>query len=97
MKSLLLRVATDEKRSSGALDSTSLQKNFYVGTLPSFGSSSMRTSMVAALCLASGILPLPWHFDYSRLDIPSLILKAPKLPITINVSATKPLQSDDGG
>ncbi|MEZ9996992.1 BatD family protein [Vibrio lentus] len=90
----LLRVATDEKVSSGALDLTSLQKNFYVGT-PSFGSSMRIVNGSRTVSSEWNITLAPLRLG--RLDIPSFDIEGAKTkPITINVSVNKaaPKQSD---
>lgn len=90
----LLRVATDEKVSSGALDLTSLQKNFYVGT-PSFGSSMRIVNGSRTVSSEWNITLAPLRLG--RLEIPSFDIEGAKTqPITINVSVNKaaPKQSD---
>ncbi len=90
----LLRVATDEKVSSGALDLTSLQKNFYVGT-PSFGSSMRIVNGSRTVSSEWNITLAPLRLG--RLDIPSFDIEGAKTkPITINVAVNKaaPKQSD---
>lgn len=90
----LLRVATDEKVSSGALDLTSLQKNFYVGT-PSFGSSMRIVNGSRTVSSEWNITLAPLRLG--RLEIPSFDIEGAKTqPITINVSINKaaPKQSD---
>lgn len=90
----LLRVATDEKVSSGALDLTSLQKNFYVGT-PSFGSSMRIVNGRRTVSSEWNITLAPLRLG--RLDIPSFDIEGAKTqPITINVAVNKaaPKQSD---
>ncbi|WP_286298932.1 BatD family protein [Vibrio apostichopi] len=90
----LLRVATDEKVSSGALDLSPLQKDFYVST-PRFG-SSMR------IVNGSRTVSSEWNITLAPLrlgqfDIPSFDIEGAKTqPITINVSVNKaaPKQSD---
>ncbi|MDN3628821.1 BatD family protein [Vibrio lentus] len=90
----LLRVATDEKVSSGALDLTSLQKNFYVGT-PSFGSSMRIVNGSRTVSSEWNITLAPLRLG--RLEIPSFDIEGAKTqPITINVAVNKaaPKQSD---
>ncbi|MFA0709182.1 BatD family protein, partial [Vibrio sp. 10N.222.48.A3] len=90
----LLRVATDEKVSSGALDLTFLQKNFYVGT-PSFGSSMRIINGSRTVSSEWNITLAPLRLG--RLEIPSFDIEGAKTkPITINVSVNKaaPKQSD---
>ena len=89
-----LRVATDEKVSSGALDLTSLQKNFYVGT-PSFGSSMRIVNGRRTVSSEWNITLAPLRLG--RLEIPSFDIEGAKTkPITIHVTVNKaaPKQSD---
>ncbi|ARP39869.1 BatD family protein [Vibrio syngnathi] len=90
----LLRVATDEKVSSDALDLTALQQNFYVGR-PNFGSSMRIVNGSRTVSSEWNITLAPLRLG--RLEIPSFDIEGAKtLPITINVSINKaaPKQSD---
>ncbi|MEZ9519669.1 BatD family protein [Vibrio splendidus] len=90
----LLRVATNEKVSSGALDLTPLQKDFYVST-PSFGSSMRIVNGSRTVSSEWNITLAPLRLG--RLDIPSFDIEGAKTqPITINVAVNKaaPKQSD---
>ncbi|MEZ8346124.1 BatD family protein [Vibrio splendidus] len=90
----LLRVATDEKVSSGALDLSPLQKDFYVST-PRFGSSMRIVNGSRTVSSEWNITLAPLRLG--RLEIPSFDIEGAKTqPITINVSVNKaaPKQSD---
>ncbi|WP_135442000.1 BatD family protein [Vibrio tasmaniensis] len=90
----LLRVATDEKVSSGALDLTALQQDFYVGR-PNFGSSMRIVNGSRTVSSEWNITLAPLRLG--RLEIPSFDIEGAKTqPITINVSTNKaaPKQSD---
>lgn len=90
----LLRVATDEKVSSGALELTPLQKDFYVST-PSFGSSMRIVNGSRTVSSEWNITLAPLRLG--RFEIPSFDIEGAKTqPITINVSVNKaaPKQSD---
>ncbi|MEZ9216307.1 BatD family protein [Vibrio cyclitrophicus] len=90
----LLRVTTDEKVSSGALDLAPLQKDFYVGT-PSFGSSMRIVNGSRTVSSEWNITLAPLRLG--RLEIPSFDIEGAKTkPITINVAVNKaaPKQSD---
>ncbi|OCH67553.1 BatD family protein [Vibrio splendidus] len=90
----LLRVVTDEKVSSGALDLSSLQKDFYVST-PRFGSSMRIVNGSRTVSSEWNITLAPLRLG--RLDIPSFDIEGAKTqPITINVAVNKaaPKQSD---
>ncbi|MFA0013337.1 BatD family protein [Vibrio lentus] len=90
----LLRVATDEKVSSGALDLSSLQKDFYVST-PRFGSSMRIVNGSRSVSSEWNITLAPLRLG--RFEIPSFDIDGAKTqPITINVSVNKsaPKQSD---
>ncbi|WP_139686024.1 BatD family protein [Vibrio tasmaniensis] len=90
----LLRVATDEKVSSDALDLTALQQDFYVGR-PNFGSSMRIVNGSRTVSSEWNITLAPLRLG--RLEIPSFDIEGAKTqPITINVSINKaaPKQSD---
>ena len=90
----LLRVATDEKVSSGALDLSPLQKDFYVST-PRFGSSMRIVNGSRTVSSEWNITLAPLRLG--RFEIPSFDIDGAKTqPITINVSVNKaaPMQSD---
>ncbi|PMM43818.1 BatD family protein [Vibrio splendidus] len=90
----LLRVATDEKVSSGALDLSPLQKNFYVST-PRFGASMRIVNGSRTVSSEWNITLAPLRLG--RFEIPSFDIDGAKTqPITINVSVNKaaPKQSD---
>ncbi|MFL9784461.1 BatD family protein [Vibrio cyclitrophicus] len=90
----LLRVTTDEKVSSGALDLAPLKKDFYVGT-PSFGSSMRIVNGSRTVSSEWNITLAPLRLG--RLEIPSFDIEGAKTkPITINVAVNKaaPKQSD---
>ncbi|WKY60205.1 BatD family protein [Vibrio sp. SNU_ST1] len=90
----LLRIATDEKVSSDALDLTALQQNFYVGR-PNFGSSMRIVNGSRTVSSEWNITLAPLRLG--RLEIPSFDIEGAKTqPITINVSINKaaPKQSD---
>ncbi|OMO21749.1 hypothetical protein BH582_04085 [Vibrio sp. 10N.222.47.A9] len=90
----LLRVATDEKVSSGALDLSPLQKDFYVST-PRFGSSMRIVNGSRTVSSEWNITLAPLRLG--RFEIPSFDIDGAKTqPITINVSVNKaaPKQSD---
>jgi hypothetical protein len=90
----LLRVATDEKVSSDALDLTALQKDFYVGR-PNFGSSVRIINSSRTVSSEWNITLAPLRLG--KLEIPSLDIEGAKTrSITINVSVNKaaPTQSD---
>ena len=90
----LLRVATDEKVSSDALDLTALQQDFYVGT-PSFGSSMRIVNGSRSVSSEWNISLAPLRLG--KLQIPSFDIEGAKTqPITINVAINKaaPTQHD---
>ncbi len=90
----LLRVATDEKVSSDALDLTALQKDFYVGT-PSFGSSMRIINGSRSVSSEWNISLAPLRLG--QIQIPSFDIEGAKTkPITINVAVNKaaPTQHD---
>ncbi|CAK1846271.1 BatD family protein [Vibrio crassostreae] len=90
----LLRVATDEKVSSDALDLTALQKDFYVGT-PSFGSSMRIVNGSRSVSSEWNISLAPLRLG--KVQIPSFDIEGAKTkPITINVAVNKaaPTQHD---
>lgn len=90
----LLRVATDEKVSSDALDLTALQQDFYVGT-PSFGSSMRIINGSRSVSSEWNITLAPLHLG--QIQIPSFDIEGAKTkPITINVAVNKsaPTQHD---
>ena len=90
----LLRVTTDEKVSSDALDLTALQQDFYVGT-PSFGSSMRIINGSRSVSSEWNITLAPLRLG--QLQIPSFDIKGAKTkPITINVAVNKsaPTQHD---
>ncbi|MGF1745345.1 BatD family protein [Vibrio minamisatsumaniensis] len=89
-----LRVATDEKVSSDALDLKALQKDFYVAR-PNFGSSVRIVNGSRTVSSEWNITLAPLRLG--QLTIPSLDINGAKTqPITINVSVNKaaPTQSD---
>ncbi|MEG3219231.1 BatD family protein [Vibrio gigantis] len=90
----LLRVATDEKVSSDALDLTELQQDFYVGT-PSFGSSMRIINGSRSVSSEWNITLAPLRLG--QIQIPSFDIEGTKTkPITINVAVNKaaPTQHD---
>ncbi|MFA0112340.1 BatD family protein [Vibrio sp. 10N.261.46.E11] len=90
----LLRVATDEKVSSDALDLTALQQDFYVGT-PSFGSSMRIVNGIRSVSSEWNISLAPLRLG--KVQIPSFDIEGAKTkPITINVAVNKaaPTQHD---
>ncbi|MCK8074925.1 BatD family protein [Vibrio sp. 1CM2L] len=90
----LLRVATDEKVSSDALDLTALQQDFYVGT-PNFGSSMRIVNGNRSVSSEWNITLAPLRLG--KLQIPSFDIEGAKTqPITINVAINKaaPTQHD---
>ncbi|MEZ8889619.1 BatD family protein [Vibrio sp. 10N.222.51.C8] len=90
----LLRVATDEKVSSDALDLTALQQDFYVGT-PNFGSSMRIVNGSRSVSSEWNISLAPLRLG--RIQIPSFDIEGAKTkPITINVAINKaaPTQHD---
>ena len=90
----LLRVATDEKVSSDALDLTALQQDFYVGT-PSFGSSMRIVNGSRSVSSEWNISLAPLRLG--KIHIPSFDIEGAKTkPITINVAVNKaaPTQHD---
>ncbi|MEZ9867290.1 BatD family protein [Vibrio sp. 10N.261.51.A4] len=90
----LLRVATDEKVSSDALDLTALQQNFYVGT-PNFGSSMRIVNGSRSVSSEWNISLAPLRLG--KIQIPSFDIEGAKTqPITINVAVNKaaPTQHD---
>ncbi|MEZ9563648.1 BatD family protein [Vibrio artabrorum] len=90
----LLRVATDEKVSSDALNLKALQKDFYVGR-PNFGSSIRIVNGSRTVSSEWNITLAPLRLG--QLTIPSLDIEGAKTqPIIINVSVNKaaPTQSD---
>ncbi|CDU05557.1 Conserved hypothetical protein [Vibrio coralliirubri] len=90
----LLRVATDEKVSSDALDLTALQQDFYVGT-PNFGSSMRIVNGSRSVSSEWNISLAPLRLG--KLQIPSFDIEGAKTqPITINVAINKaaPTQHD---
>ncbi|CDT99811.1 Conserved hypothetical protein [Vibrio coralliirubri] len=90
----LLRVATDEKVSSDALDLTALQQDFYVGT-PNFGSSMRIVNGSRSVSSEWNISLAPLRLG--KLQIPSFDIEGAKTkPITINVAVNKaaPTQHD---
>ncbi|WP_086773571.1 BatD family protein [Vibrio coralliirubri] len=90
----LLRVATDEKVSSDALDLTALQQDFYVGT-PSFGSSMRIVNGSRSVSSEWNISLAPLRLG--KIQIPSFDIEGAKTkPITINVAVNKaaPTQHD---
>lgn len=90
----LLRVATDEKVSSDALDLTALQQDFYVGT-PSFGSSMRIVNGSRSVSSEWNISLAPLRLG--KVQIPSFDIEGAKTkPITINVAVNKaaPTQHD---
>lgn len=83
----LLRVATDEKVSSDALDLTALQQDFYVGT-PSFGSSMRIVNGSRSVSSEWNISLAPLRLG--KVQIPSFDIEGAKTkPITINVAVNK--------
>ncbi|MEZ9699828.1 BatD family protein [Vibrio sp. 10N.261.46.E12] len=90
----LLRVTTNEKVSSDALDLTALQKDFYVGT-PSFGSSMRIINGSRSVSSEWNISLAPLRLG--QIQIPSFDIEGAKTkPITINVAVNKaaPTQHD---
>ncbi|CDT76453.1 Conserved hypothetical protein [Vibrio coralliirubri] len=90
----LLRVATDEKVSSDALDLTALQQDFYVGT-PNFGSSMRIVNGSRSVSSEWNISLAPLRLG--KIQIPSFDIEGAKTqPITINVEINKaaPTQHD---
>ncbi len=90
----LLRVTTDEKVSSDALDLTALQQDFYVGT-PSFGSSMRIINGSRSVSSEWNITLAPLRLG--QIQIPSFDIKgAQTKPIIINVAVNKsaPTQHD---
>ncbi|WP_299141103.1 BatD family protein [uncultured Vibrio sp.] len=90
----LLRVATDEKVSSDALDLTALQKDFYVST-PSFGTSMRIVNGSRSVSSEWNISLAPLRLG--KVQIPSFDIEGAKTkPITINVAVNKaaPTQYD---
>ncbi|UPR49739.1 BatD family protein [Vibrio cyclitrophicus] len=90
----LLRVATDEKVSSDALDLTALQQDFYVGT-PSFGTSMRIVNGSRSVSSEWNISLAPLRLG--KVQIPSFDIEGAKTkPITINVAVNKaaPTQHD---
>ncbi|CDT33725.1 Conserved hypothetical protein [Vibrio coralliirubri] len=90
----LLRVATDEKVSSDALDLTALQQDFYVGT-PNFGSSMRIVNGSRSVSSEWNISLAPLRLG--KIQIPSFDIEGAKTqPITINVAINKaaPTQHD---
>ncbi|SBT15014.1 BatD family protein [Vibrio celticus] len=90
----LLRVATDEKVSSDALDLTALQQDFYVGT-PNFGSSMRIVNGSRSVSSEWNISLAPLRLG--KVQIPSFDIEGAKTkPITINVAVNKaaPTQHD---
>ncbi|CDT10985.1 BatD family protein [Vibrio coralliirubri] len=90
----LLRVATDEKVSSDALDLTALQQDFYVGT-PNFGSSMRIVNGSRSVSSEWNISLAPLRLG--KIQIPSFDIEGAKTkPITINVAVNKaaPTQHD---
>ncbi|UXA00657.1 BatD family protein [Vibrio splendidus] len=90
----LLRVATDEKVSSDALDLTALQQDFYVGT-PSFGTSMRIVNGSRSVSSEWNISLAPLRLG--KVQIPSFDIEGAKTkPITINVTVNKaaPTQHD---
>lgn len=90
----LLKVTTDEKVSSNALDLTALQKDFYVGT-PSFGSSMRIINGSRSVSSEWNITLAPLRLG--QIQIPSFDIEGAKTkPITINVAVNKsaPTQHD---
>ncbi|MGI9886826.1 BatD family protein [Vibrio chagasii] len=90
----LLRVATDEKVSSDALDLTTLQQDFYVGT-PSFGTSMRIVNGSRSVSSEWNISLAPLRLG--KVQIPSFDIEGAKTkPITINVAVNKaaPTQHD---
>ncbi|PTO82160.1 hypothetical protein CWN98_19865 [Vibrio splendidus] len=90
----LLRVATDEKVSSDALDLKALQQDFYVGT-PSFGSSMRIVNGSRSVSSEWNVSLAPLRLG--KVQIPSFDIEGAKTkPITINVAVNKaaPTQHD---
>ncbi|MCG9543585.1 BatD family protein [Vibrio sp. Isolate33] len=90
----LLRVATDEKVSSDALDLTAIQKDFYVST-PSFGTSMRIVNGSRSVSSEWNISLAPLRLG--KVQIPSFDIEGAKTkPITINVTVNKaaPTQHD---
>ncbi|UPR59614.1 BatD family protein [Vibrio sp. ED004] len=90
----LLRVATDEKVSSDALDLTALQQDFYVGT-PSFGTSMRIVNGSRSVSSEWNISLAPLRLG--KVQIPSFDIEGAKTkPITINVAVNEaaPTQHD---
>ncbi|MGR4998988.1 BatD family protein [Vibrio celticus] len=90
----LLRVTTDEKVSSDALDLTALQQDFYVGT-PNFGSSMRIVNGSRSVSSEWNISLAPLRLG--KIQIPSFDIEGAKTkPITINVAVNKaaPTQHD---
>jgi hypothetical protein len=90
----LLRVTTDEKVSSNALDLTALQQDFYVGT-PNFGSSMRIVNGSRSVSSEWNISLAPLRLG--KIQIPSFDIEGAKTkPITINVAVNKaaPTQHD---
>ncbi|CAK2747544.1 Oxygen tolerance protein BatD [Vibrio crassostreae] len=90
----LLRVATDEKVSSDALDLTALQQDFYVST-PSFGTSMRIVNGSRSVSSEWNISLAPLRLG--KVQIPSFDIEGAKTkPITINVAVNKaaPTQHD---
>ncbi|WP_333912193.1 BatD family protein [Vibrio coralliirubri] len=90
----LLRVATDEKVSSDALDLTALQQDFYVST-PNFGSSMRIVNGSRSVSSEWNISLAPLRLG--KIQIPSFDIEGAKTkPITINVAVNKaaPTQHD---
>ncbi|OEF94017.1 BatD family protein [Vibrio splendidus] len=90
----LLRVATDEKVSSDALDLTALQQDFYVGT-PNFGSSMRIVNGSRSVSSEWNISLAPLRLG--KVQIPSFDIEGAKTkPITINVAVNEaaPTQHD---
>ncbi|MCX2758721.1 BatD family protein [Vibrio sp. Sgm 22] len=83
----LLRVATDEKVSSDALDLTALQQDFYVST-PSFGTSMRIVNGSRSVSSEWNISLAPLRLG--KVQIPSFDIEGAKTkPITINVAVNK--------
>ncbi|NVN80338.1 MULTISPECIES: BatD family protein [unclassified Vibrio] len=90
----LLRVATDEKVSSDALDLTALRQDFYVST-PSFGTSMRIVNGSRSVSSEWNISLAPLRLG--KVQIPSFDIEGAKTkPITINVAVNKaaPTQHD---
>ncbi|MEZ8863076.1 BatD family protein [Vibrio sp. 10N.247.311.51] len=83
----LLRVATDEKVSSNALDLTALQQDFYVST-PNFGTSMRIVNGSRSVSSEWNISLAPLRLG--KVQIPSFNIEGAKTkPITINVAVNK--------